>query len=131
MKKRTSLATFSLVTFLAAAAAHAADPIESTTPADATPPLGARDDPTRPEDATPKAGQHYLDPRNIDPRNDDPRATARDPDVSPRGAGVAGRAGPPGVSPGVINGNVGDPNPTSRSRIPGSDATIPGSAITR
>lgn len=36
---------------------------DATTPADATPPLGARSDPTRPADATPANGAHYLDPR--------------------------------------------------------------------
>ncbi len=36
---------------------------DATTPADATPPLDARTDPTRPTDATPENGRHYLDPR--------------------------------------------------------------------
>lgn len=35
----------------------------ATAPADATPPLGAQNDPTRPADATPESGSHYLDPR--------------------------------------------------------------------
>ncbi len=77
-------------------------PVErgATTPADATPPLGAQNNPTRPGDATPEDGTHYLDPRFGN-------ADEADEDYS-RIGGAAGSAGGP-VDPREFDPHSVDP----------------------